>query len=129
MATTLVFFERNSRLRATLANALDCLGPRDLCLARELTKEHEQIILGTLEAHHDLEWDPRGEMTVLVGPPHAPSKTPDAEVEQLLSAALRTGPPKQVASQVAAQTHGWSAKELYARLMALSKAAPPSRQA
>ncbi|TVQ95651.1 MAG: 16S rRNA (cytidine(1402)-2'-O)-methyltransferase [Desulfovibrionales bacterium] len=121
MTTTLVFFERNSRLRATLRIALECFGPRELCLARELTKEHEQIIQGRLEAHDDMQWDHRGEMTVLIGPPSAPPKTLDSEVDQLLTKEARFGPPKEVAARVAGKVHGWSSKEIYARLMALSR--------
>jgi 16S rRNA (cytidine1402-2'-O)-methyltransferase len=125
-ATTLIFFERNSRLRDTLGTAFECLGPRELCLARELTKEHEQIILGRLENHQDMAWDPRGEMTVLVGPPEAPEKTLVDDVDQMLSEEMPAGPPKQVAAQVAAKVHGWSSKEVYARLIALARAAPTS---
>ncbi len=126
-ATTLIFFERNSRLRDTLERAQECLGPRELCLARELTKEHEQIILGRLENHQDMQWDPRGEMTVLVGPPEAPEKTLDVDVDQMLSEEKLTGPPKQVAARVAARAHGWSSKEVYARLIGLARAAPALR--
>ncbi|WP_045220919.1 16S rRNA (cytidine(1402)-2'-O)-methyltransferase [Desulfonatronum thioautotrophicum] len=126
MATTLVFFERNSRLRATLRIALECLGPREICLARELTKDHEQIIHGRLEAHDDMQWDPRGEVTVLIGPPSPPSKTLDTEVDQLLSNEMLSGPPKKVAARVAGKVHGWSSKEIYARLMAIAKSGSAS---
>jgi 16S rRNA (cytidine1402-2'-O)-methyltransferase len=129
MSTTLIFFERNSRLRTTLNTALECLGPRELCLARELTKEHEQFILGRLEMHQDMEWDPRGEVTVLVGPPEASEKTMDVDVDQMLLKEMFAGPPKDVAARIAAQTQGWSSKEVYARLIALSRSFPSSRNA
>lgn len=121
-ATTLIFFERNSRLSATLGVASECLGPREICLARELTKDHEEFILGRLETHHEMQWDPRGEMTVLVGPPETPEKTLEDDVQRMLLEEMHTGPPREVASRLAGQVHGWSSKELYARLIALSKA-------
>ena len=49
LALTLIFFERKDRLGETLSAAHAVLGPRELCIARELTKTHEEYILGRLE--------------------------------------------------------------------------------
>ncbi|GAB6059029.1 16S rRNA (cytidine(1402)-2'-O)-methyltransferase [Desulfonatronum parangueonense] len=129
MATTLVFFERNSRLSATLDVAHECLGPREICVARELTKEHEEFILGRLETHQDMQWDPRGEVTVIVGPPEFSTKTQEVDMDRMLREELHSGTPREVASRVAAQARGWTSKQVYNRLISISKANPGSRDA
>ena len=48
LGMTLVFFERKSRVAVSLAVAFEVLGGREFCLARELTKEHEEFIHGRL---------------------------------------------------------------------------------
>lgn len=116
--TTLVFFERNSRLQATLALAAEVFGPRELCLARELTKEHEQFILGRLERHTELVWDPRGEMTVIIGPPEQTMRTTEAELDRILAEETDNAPPRDVASHVASRIQGWTSKEIYERIVA-----------
>ncbi len=45
---TLVWFEAPHRLRESLAGAAEVLGPRRACVARELTKLHEEVLRGTL---------------------------------------------------------------------------------
>ncbi len=117
VSTTLVFFERNSRLGDSLKAAAEVLGARELCLARELTKEHEEFILGWLETHRELAWDPRGEMTVIIGPPGQGGKTLAGDVDLMLQEERHAGPPRDVAARVAARAVGWSSRELYARIV------------
>jgi 16S rRNA (cytidine1402-2'-O)-methyltransferase len=119
--TTLIFFERNSRLNSSLDIAARVLGSREVCLARELTKEHEQFSVGRLEDHLRLDWDPRGEMTVVIGPPEQQARTPQAEVDRMLLEDGREGAPREIAARVAAQVAGWSSKELYGRILANSE--------
>ena len=45
---SLVFFERKDRLAQTLQVAHNCLGRREVCIARELTKTYEEFIFGVL---------------------------------------------------------------------------------
>jgi 16S rRNA (cytidine1402-2'-O)-methyltransferase len=45
---TLVFYESPHRVQKTLANALEVLGDREACLAREITKMFEQYVRGPL---------------------------------------------------------------------------------
>lgn len=118
---TLVFFERNSRLQATLAVAAEVFGPRELCLARELTKEHEQFILGRLERYAELMWDPRGEMTVIIGPPEQLMRTTEADIDRILAEHAENAPTRDVASHVAGLVQGWSSKEIYERIVALAR--------
>jgi 16S rRNA (cytidine1402-2'-O)-methyltransferase len=117
VSTTLIFFERNSRLRGSLEIATEVLGARELCLARELTKEHEEFILGRLETHRELTWDPRGEITVILGPPEQEGKTLERDLDLMLQEERHAGTPRDVAARVAARVVGWSSKEIYARIV------------
>jgi 16S rRNA (cytidine1402-2'-O)-methyltransferase len=119
MPSTLVFFERTSRLRGTLDLAYQMLGPRDICLARELTKDHEEFVVGRLENHALLQWETRGEMTVLIGPPESREPASERTVDAMLREAVHSGTHKEVARTVARQVEGWSAKQVYTRLIAL----------
>ncbi|MEF8888412.1 MAG: 16S rRNA (cytidine(1402)-2'-O)-methyltransferase [Desulfohalobiaceae bacterium] len=113
--TTLVFFERKSRIRAALETARQCLGTREACLARELTKQHEEFIFLMLGEWEKLPREPRGEFTVVIGPPEKEGEpTSEAEVQQLLEQELVRGrKPKQVAEQVMHRVRGWNKKAVY----------------
>lgn len=47
--STLIFFETAARLLQTLEVAFDVLGNREICVARELTKMHQEIKSGMIE--------------------------------------------------------------------------------
>jgi 16S rRNA (cytidine1402-2'-O)-methyltransferase len=115
---TLVFFERKNRLMDSLAAAHAALGPREVCVARELTKVHEAFILGRLDALGELDVPLLGEFTVVVGPPAPGARDLD---EDGLRAILREelaagGKPREVARRAAARAPGWTTKQAYALL-------------
>lgn len=115
---TLVFFERKSRLAATLDLAAKSLGNREFCIARELTKEHEEFILGRLGNLGEVRLDLLGELTVVIGPPGEDERTPEAEMLAVADEeAGGGGRPKEVARRVAERVRGWTAKAVYERLM------------
>lgn len=84
---TLVLYEAPHRLRACLDDLLAVLGDRDACLARELTKVHEQWLRGALSqlrARYDGHDEPRGEYTlVIAGASQASQSHADEEPEAL----------------------------------------------
>jgi len=70
---TLALYEAPHRLVETLEDALELLGNRPAVIAREVTKLYEEFLRGHLE---DLlarvgKKPPRGEITLLIGPPDA----------------------------------------------------------
>jgi 16S rRNA (cytidine1402-2'-O)-methyltransferase len=67
---TIIFYEAPHRIEETLADAKEILGDRPACLAREVTKMHEEFRRGLLsELLTSLKEKPaRGEITLLVGP-------------------------------------------------------------
>ena len=122
---SLIFFERKDRLKESLAQAARILGPRELAVCRELTKEHEEFIVGRLEDSDQLPDELLGEITVVVGPPEHTQRTPREEVLLLANAELaQGGKPRQIARRVQDAVRGWSGKEIYALLTGTEQPAP-----
>src|SRR6478736_7146429 len=68
---TIIFYEAPHRIEETVAEAREILGDRPACLAREVTKLHEEFRRGSLaEISASLAEKPaRGEITLLIGAP------------------------------------------------------------
>ena len=121
---TLVFFERRDRLAESLSAAHELLGPRELAVCRELTKIHEEFILGRLEDAASIPNGLLGELTVLIGPPETVTRTPEDAVRSLLREALASGAkPRAAAREVQGRVRGWSGRELYAAIEEMRNAA------
>lgn len=64
---TLIFYEAPHRIKKTLLDMLDVLGNRKACIARELTKLHEEYIRATLSEMVELDEESlKGEMVIVV---------------------------------------------------------------
>jgi 16S rRNA (cytidine1402-2'-O)-methyltransferase len=92
---TLVFFETAPRLGKSLADMAAVLGPREATTAKELTKLHETLARGTLDAlaaQFGCSDALKGEFVVVVAPP-SPKETEigDAEILAELKLALNRG--------------------------------------
>ena len=124
LPATLVFFERKDRLRETLSLAAGCLGPREVCVAREMTKTHEEFIFGRLEDLDFCSGELLGEITVVIGPPESPPLTPEQDIFALADAHPDL-PPRALAKRIAGQTSGRSAKEIYDLLLARNTTTNP----
>lgn len=110
---TLVFFERKNRVADTLALAHTVFGEREFCLARELTKKHEQFIYGTLGQPGGGDGELLGEVTVVIGPPREIETSTREEVLAVMASMNHDGPPKDLARRVQARVRGWSVKQIY----------------
>jgi len=75
---TLVFFEAPHRIGAFLEDVRTVLGERQIVLARELTKSHEEVTRGSISEILDRKFNPRGEYTVLVSDQNAELAAPAA---------------------------------------------------
>ncbi len=117
---TLIFLESPHRLLAGLADLQTCLGDRQIAVARELTKVHEQIWRGrlSLARSYFTENEPRGEFTLVVaGNTKGEMKRwTEDKLEDAIRSGLQT---KETASSLArrlAQESGWERKEIYHRV-------------
>ncbi|AOL94836.1 16S rRNA (cytidine(1402)-2'-O)-methyltransferase [Porphyrobacter sp. LM 6] len=116
---TLVFYETAPRLEKSLRAIADLWPIREVAVARELTKLHEECRTGTAAAlaDHYSAHPPKGEIVLVVGPPAA-DETPEADPDALLRAALADAGPGKAAGQVAKAT-GLDRGTLYARALEL----------
>jgi 16S rRNA (cytidine1402-2'-O)-methyltransferase len=121
---TLVLLETPHRLLDALQDMQAILGNRDISVARELTKLHEEIFRGTLEqaqAHFSLQ-PPRGEFTLVVaGHIAALSHWSEEQLRAALQTSLDQGEsPSQAAARLAALS-GWPRRGIYRLGMELKK--------
>ncbi len=113
-----MFYETGPRLVKALDAIASALPGREVAVARELTKLHEECRAGTPEAlaEHYSAHPPKGEIVLLVGPP--PDVPAESDPDGLLREALASLKPSQAAAQVARAT-GLDRKALYARALEL----------
>ncbi|KAI7839904.1 hypothetical protein COHA_006384 [Chlorella ohadii] len=135
---TLVFYVSPHSLLAALGDAAAVLGPgRRCCLARELTKRHEELWRGTLQeaAQEFTERGPRGEFVLLVegapagsaaaaGAAAGGGEAGEAEIVAALRAAMAAGEPPSSAARSVARQLGVNKKLCYALSLGLQPEGP-----
>ena len=121
LTATLLFHESPHRLAEALADLADLLGPRPAAVARELTKRFEEVVRATLPelAARYAETPPRGEITLVVGPPPLEAAPAEADLDALLRAALEGHSMKEAVAEVTAAT-GLPRRQVYARALGLA---------
>ncbi len=131
--STLVLFEAPHRILASLEDMVGILGPRQACLARELTKLHEEWVSGTLkEVLESLRNRStiQGEITLVIGrgePSPEPAAWPVSIAEHLNDEMHRTGLSRSDALKSVARQRGISRREAY-RLLLEEKAGRDSQR-
>ncbi len=112
---TLIFYEAPHRLLETLADMLAIFGNRSLCVARELTKVHEEIWRGSItEAIEHFGPGTLGEFVLVVAGAPQEARWDEARVRAALQAALAAGESATFATKEIAAVSGWSKREVYA---------------
>jgi 16S rRNA (cytidine1402-2'-O)-methyltransferase len=125
---TLVLYEAPHRLLDTLEDALEILGNRPAVIAREVTKVYEEFIRGHIE---DLvaaarKKAPRGEITLLIGPPDGRAQHAAEGTNPLNAAPLarhveeimkERGVDRKAALKQAARERGLTRREAYKQLL------------
>ncbi len=84
---TLVLYEAPHRLAESLRDAAEILGDRPACVAREVSKVHEEFRRAMLSelAASAARTAPRGEITLLIGPPDRSAAPPAREATESLA--------------------------------------------
>ncbi|MFZ4068041.1 MAG: 16S rRNA (cytidine(1402)-2'-O)-methyltransferase, partial [Phenylobacterium sp.] len=119
---TLILFEGGSRLKASLEDMAQVLGPRPAAVAREMTKLHETLVRGPLDvlaADPTLD-HPRGEVVIVVAQGREEAATAD-DADAALAEALTRLSPGEAASEVA-RALGLPRRDLYRRALDLKSA-------
>lgn len=117
---TLIFLESPRRVVDALAALEEGLGNREVAVARELTKLHEEIFRGTLaEARsHFGAGTPRGEFTLVVaGKTPVDARWTEASLKSAIAAGIAAGEsPSQLAKRLAKES-GWQRREIYSQIV------------
>ena len=122
---TLVFFESPHRVGRSLAELAETLGARRACVARELTKLHEEVVRDDLVSlAQRFSGVQKGEFTLVVaGAPESAEAVAWPEVEEMIVSRLAAGArPREIAAELASIT-GQPRREIYARAVALRSSA------
>jgi 16S rRNA (cytidine1402-2'-O)-methyltransferase len=118
---SVVLFESPQRTADTLVELAQAMPDRDVVVARELTKLHEEAVRGTLAelaAQEKREW--LGEVTIVLGParartgPGMSDEAIDARIDEELALGRRA---KDVAEAIAIES-GRPKREIYGRVVA-----------
>lgn len=122
---TLLFYEAPHRLAETLQDVWEVLGDRPACVAREVTKIHEEFLRGQLSEliEQVRQKPPRGEITLLIGPSTEESrKTQTVPAKPLVNRVEELMEEQQIdrkaALKHAARERGLSKREAYKQLLA-----------
>ena len=118
--STLIFYESAKRLKNTLLDMLEILGPRQASICRELTKLHEEVIrtpLDVLASRYASGLPPKGEIIIVLSPPIVQpidESTLDAKIRaELAGQSLR-----DAVAKVSSET-GVSRKDVYKRALSI----------
>ena len=112
---TLIFLETPHRLLDSLRDLKDALSDRNIALARELTKVHEEIWRGTISGAIQHFSTPRGEFVLIIEGNKGISEGKWTE-EQLLNAIreeLRNGETPTALAARLAERSGWPRRAIY----------------
>jgi len=120
---TFTFFESPHRIHSTLEELHQYCGERPIVVGRELTKRFQELIRGTAETVAGRLLDPKGEITVVVGPEIVAYPANDqlltnetvlAEAVARFSQLTDTGLGRRQALALAAKQFGMPTRTLYA---------------
>ncbi|MFP2904628.1 16S rRNA (cytidine(1402)-2'-O)-methyltransferase [Pyxidicoccus sp. 3LFB2] len=115
LSATLVLYESPRRVGETLPDLLDVWGDRRACVARELTKLHEEFARGTLSelAARYAKEEPRGEVVVLVEGRTGERRWSEEELRKALEDGLSRGEKLKALSTELARRAGWAGQDVY----------------
>lgn len=119
---TLIFYEAPHRLRQTLPDLLILGKERQIVLARELTKLHEEIWRGTIDeaVEHYRDREPQGEFTIVIAGAELshPVLSEDA-IKAELQTLLKQGLSRSEASRQLAQQTSLPRRQIYQLALSL----------
>lgn len=118
---TTVFYEAPHRLEKTLRELSEIDTNREVVVARELTKIHEEYVRGTLGEvwQHFLAKKPQGECTVILAAGDQPAAPREGRsLEEVMEELLAAGLGNKEAAREAALRFGMSRRDVYQRFFA-----------
>ena len=110
---TIIYYESPNRIMNTIATMARVMPERQIAIVREITKIHEQAIIGYPAELVGID-APRGEIVIVVAP-RPEHKMTDAEISEIVND-IAVSSMKSAAADLAMRT-GISKKEAYKRLL------------
>lgn len=110
---TIIYYESPNRVMATIAALARVMPERQIAIVREITKIHEQAIIGYPADLMHIE-PPRGEIVIVVAPA-LEHKMSDAEISEIINDVV--GNSTKSAAADLARRAGISKKEAYRRML------------
>jgi 16S rRNA (cytidine1402-2'-O)-methyltransferase len=120
---TLIFYESPRRITKLIKNCISIFGDREACLAREITKFHEEYVRGTLSyIHEKLEQrdSVKGECALFIHGCNEVNEISQDELEHLIKDALSDGNirTKDLAKKISKE-YNLSTKKVYNMILEL----------
>ena len=114
-AATLVFYEAPHRLLDSLAEMLKIFGDREIAVARELTKVHEEFLRGKLrEVVRALaDRDIKGEIVIMVHGASGEAQVSDEELHGTIRQLVANGMGVKEIAELLGERYGLAKKEVY----------------
>ena len=115
-----ILFESPERTQATLAELADAMPERPACVARELTKLHEEVVRGTLKSLATDRDSWRGEIAIVLGgwtPDMRSEVIDDGAIDARIDRELDGGTHAKTVADVVAAWSGRPRREIYERVV------------
>ena len=119
----IVFFESPHRIRTTLEHMQHIMSDRDIVIAREMTKVHEELVKGPInEVLKSLSTKVKGEITVVIQPKSRSSKKKNAPTTGQIWKEFRhlteqLGLGKRAAISRIAKSYDMKSREIYSAIV------------
>lgn len=112
---TLIMYEAPHRIEKMLQSCLDVLGDRHICIARELTKVHEEFIRGTISEILPISSELKGEIVVVIeGNQDDYEKDIDmGQILNMVNTSIESGMSTSAAIKEVAKQTGISKNQIY----------------
>lgn len=115
----IIFFESPHRIKETLNDIYDVMGNRTIAIARELTKEHEEYVRGTIREIIELDLEMPGEIVVIVsGAKNMPRINDKDKIMLKYQTYVAQGMKKNDAAKKIAEESTFNKREIYKMLLA-----------
>lgn len=119
---TMIFYESPHRIKEMLLDMQNILGDRKICLARELTKKHEEHLRGSVSEIHAIlsSREIKGEFVIIV---EGSDEEPQGEsldglsVEELVVRYMESGLSKKDSIKKAAKERGLAKNDVYQKVL------------
>jgi len=112
---TLVIYEAPHRLTETLNDLAEILGDREIVLAREVSKVHEEFLRGRLTevAKQVAGREIKGELTLLIGGSRGQSEVSQEQIEEEIRKLKDDGLRVKEIAEILGEKYGYPKKEIY----------------